>query len=151
MYSAGLALHSWIRWAVILLGMLAIARAVAARGGRWTPAADRAGLLFTVAFDVQFIVGLVLYFVLSPLTRNAMQHMDVAMQTAPIRYWAVEHPVGMLIALILAHVGRVRVRRAAEANKPRNAIIFFAIALLIVVALTPWPNMPGERPLFRLP
>ena len=152
MYSAGLLVHSWLRWAVILLGIVAVLRALGAlRSPRWTPAADRAGLLFTIAFDVQFLVGLVLYVALSPLTKQAMQNMGEAMRAAPIRYWAVEHPFGMLVALILAHVGRVMVRRATEAKKARIALIFFALALLLVLGVTPWPNMPGDRPLFRLP
>ena len=152
MYSAGLWLHSWLRWGVILLGVLAVVRALGAlRARRWTPADDRAGGLFTIAFDVQFLVGLILYFALSPLTKQAMQHMDVAMRTGSIRYWAVEHPFGMVAALVLAHVGRVMVRRVPEAKKARTAVIFFALALLLGLALTPWPNMPGHRPLFRLP
>ena len=151
MYSAGLLLHSWLRWAVILLGVIAVLRALGAlRTRRWTPADDRAGLLFTIAFDVQLLVGLILYFALSPLTTMAMQDMGAAMHAAPIRYWAVEHPFGMLVALILAHVGRVMIRRANEAKKARMALIFFALALLIVLGATPWPNMPGDRPLFRL-
>ncbi len=152
MYSAGLLVHSWLRWAIILLGIVAVLRALGAlRSRRWTPADDRAGLLFTVAFDVQVLVGLILYFALSPLTKLALQNMGEAMRAAPIRYWAVEHPFGMLIALVLAHVGRVMVRRATEAKKARTALIFFALALVLVVAVTPWPNMPGDRPLFRLP
>ena len=79
----------------------------------------------------------------------ALQHMDAAMRTATLRYWAVEHPSAMLVALVLAHVGRVVVRRAAEAKKGRMALIFFAIALLVIIGMTPWPNMPGQRPLLR--
>jgi putative copper export protein len=152
MYSAALGVHSWIRWGVILLGLLAVVRAVAALGGRrWTPADDRSGLLFTVALDLQFLVGIVLYFALSPLTKTAMQNMGAAMQSSAIRYWVVEHPFGMLIALVLAHVGRARVRRVPEPKKARTALIFFALALLLILGLTPWPHMPGDRPLFRLP
>ncbi|PYR88266.1 MAG: hypothetical protein DMF84_29180 [Acidobacteria bacterium] len=150
MYSATLTLHSWLRWVVILLGIFAVMRAIAAtRSRRWTPADDRAAMLFTIGFDLQFLVGLLLYFVLSPITTMALQHMDAAMRTATLRYWAVEHPSAMLVALVLAHVGRVVVRRAAEAKKGRMALIFFAIALLVIIGMTPWPNMPGQRPLLR--
>jgi hypothetical protein len=152
MYSATLLLHSWLRWAVILLGILAVVRAMAAvRSRRWIPADDRAGMLFTMAFDLQFLIGLLLYFVLSPITKAALQHMDAAMRTAPLRFWAVEHPTAMLVALIIAHAGRVLVRRAPEAKKGRMALIFFAIALLVTIGMTPWPNMAGDRPFFRLP
>jgi hypothetical protein len=152
MYSATLALHSWLRWAVILLAVLALVRAfAAARSGRWTPADNRAAMLFTMMLDVQFLVGLLLYFLVSPITKTALQHMDAAMRSSGLRYFAVEHPTAMLIALVLAHVGRARVRRAPEAKKGRMALIFFAIALLVILGMTPWPNTSAGRPLFRLP
>jgi hypothetical protein len=150
MYSATLVLHSWLRWAVILLGVLAVVRAIAAtRSRRWTPTDDRAAMLFTMVFDLQFLAGLLLYFALSPITRTALQHMDAAMRSATLRFWAVEHPTAMLVALVLAHAGRVVVRRAPEAKKGRMALIFFAIALLVILGMSPWPNMAGDRPLFR--
>jgi hypothetical protein len=150
MYAATLLVHSWLRWAVILLAVLALIRAFAAmRSGRWTPADERAAKLFTIAFDVQFLAGLLLLFALSPLTRAAMQQMDATMRTPLLRYWVVEHPVGMLAALALAHVGRARVRRAPEAKKGRTALIFFAIALILMLGITPWPNTIGARHLFR--
>ncbi len=152
MYSATLLLHSWLRWVVILLAVLALIRAFAAmRSGRWTPADERAARLFTIAFDLQFLAGLLLLFALSPLTKAAMQQMGEAMRTPPLRYWVVEHPSAMLVALTLAHIGRARARRAQEAKKGRTALIFFAIALLLILAMTPWPNTIGARPLFRLP
>jgi hypothetical protein len=151
MYSAMLVLHSWLRWAVILLGVFAVIRAIAAtRSRRWTAADDRAAMLFTMAFDLQFLGGLLLYFALSPITKTALQHMDAAMRSSTLRFWAVEHPTAMLVALILAHVGRVLVRRAPEAKKGRMALIFFAIALLLILGMTPWPNTAGDRPFFRL-
>jgi hypothetical protein len=151
MYSATMVLHSWLRWAVILLGVLAVIRALAAtRSRRWTPADDRAAMLFTMTLDLQFLAGLLLYFALSPITRTALQHMDAAMRSATLRFWAVEHPTAMLVALIVAHAGRVLVRRAPEAKKGRMALIFFAIALLVILGMTPWPHTAGDRPLFRL-
>lgn len=152
MYSATLALHSWLRWAVILLGIFAVLRAITAvRSRRWTPADNRAGMFFTMALDLQFLLGLLLYFAVSPITKAALQHMDAAMRSSALRFWAVEHPSAMLVALILAHAGRTVVRRAPEAKKGRMALIFFVLALLVILGMTPWPNLPGDRPLFRLP
>lgn len=152
MYSATLIVHSWLRWGVILLGVLLLVRAVgAASSGRWTPADNRAAILFTMVFNLQFLVGLLLYFLVSPITREALRHMDAAMQSASLRYFAVEHPTAMLVALVFAHVGGGRVRRAPEAKKGRMALIFFGIAMLVILAMTPWPNTAGARPLLRLP
>ena len=62
MYGLALTVHSWLRWAVLIMGALAVARALNGWLGRkrWEAADDKAGLLFTVMMDVQLLVGLLL-------------------------------------------------------------------------------------------
>lgn len=151
MYALVLPLHSLLRWVVVLTGLVAAARGLAGWLGRrsWSPLDDRAGLLFVTTFDVQLLVGLVMYLFVSPITTSAFQHMGGAMQNSVVRFWVVEHLTAMLLGLALAHVGRVRVRRADEpALKHRRAAILFGFALLLVCAGTPWPFMPVARPLW---
>jgi uncharacterized membrane protein len=62
----------------------------------------------------------------------------------------VEHLLGMVIAIVLVHAGRVRIRKAVEpARKHRLAMIFFGIAMVLVIISTPWPGLPVSRPLLR--
>jgi hypothetical protein len=150
MYSLILLLHSWLRWAVLLAGFVVVARALA-RGGRpWTPTDERAGSWFVITLDLQLLLGALLYFALSPITRQAFDDFGAAMRTSGIRFWAVEHLFGMVIAIALAHVGKSRIRKAAtDARRHRLALIFFGLALLAVLVSIPWPAMPNGRPLFR--
>src|SRR6185436_13217816 len=110
MYSATLLVHSWLRWAVIATGLIAILGGIigVARKGQWTPADDRAGLWFILMLDLQLLLGLGLYFFLSPFTADAMKDFGAAMKNPGLRFWAVEHAFGMLVGVVLAHVGRVR-------------------------------------------
>jgi hypothetical protein len=150
MYPVVLLLHSWLRWAVLLLGLVACARGLTRARRPWTPTDERVGAWFTGALDLQFLLGVILYFVLSPFTRAAMQDFGAAMATSALRFWAVEHAFGMLIGIALAHVGRVRIRRAAsDAQRHRLGAIFFGLALLVILASIPWPGMPNARPLVR--
>jgi len=154
MYLLTLTLHSLLRWVVLALGLLAVARGIAgARGGRdWAAADEAAGRWFVMALDAQLLLGLALYLWLSPMTTLAFQDFGAAMGNSALRFWAVEHIFGMVAALALAHVGRVRVRRAADApRRHRTAAIFFGLALLAIVVTIPWPGMPAARPLVRLP
>jgi hypothetical protein len=154
MYLLILALHSLLRWVVLVFGVLAVSRAVAGARGRkeWTRGDDNAGRWFVGALDAQMLLGLVLYLRLSPITTTAFQDFGAAMGNSILRFWAVEHIAGMVIALILAHVGRVRVRRAADAaRRHRSAVLFFGLALIAILLTIPWPGMPASRPLFRLP
>ena len=152
MYGLALTLHSWIRWFVLLMGLVAVLRALAGWFGRrrWEAADDQAGLLFTISMDVQMLVGLLLYFVLSPFTTVALRSMGTAMREPALRFWAVEHVTLMLIALVLAHVGRVRVRGVSDPRtKHFRAMLFFGLALIAVLMAIPWPGMANGRPLLR--
>ena len=150
MYGVLLNVHSWLRWVVIIAALWTIMRAVVPGPRAWTHADDRSMRIFVGALDVQMLLGLILYFFLSPFTRQAMSDMGAAMKVAGLRFYAVEHLVGMVIALTLAHVGAARIRKAAPERRHRLAAIFFVLALLAVLISIPWPGLPAGRPLFRL-
>lgn len=149
MYTAVLMMHSWLRWAVLIAGIIAIVRAATAKGRPWTPTDDRAVRWFTVVLDVQVLLGLLLYFWLSPFTKTALEDFGAAMKTSGLRFWAVEHTFGMLIGVALAHIGAARIRKAPSLRKHRVAVIFISLALLAILASIPWPGMPAGRPFFR--
>jgi hypothetical protein len=151
-YSIALTAHSWLRWAVIIAGLIAIIRAVAGAFARrsWTAADDRAGFWFTQALDLQMLLGLLLYFALSPFTRAAMQDFGRAMSESGLRFFAAEHPLGMIVAIVLAHVGRARTRKIVDpVAKHRVAAICFVLALVAILISTPWPGMLNGRPMLR--
>ena len=152
MYPLMLVVHSLLRWVVLGAGVVAFGRALAGMRARraWTAGDDRAGQVFVGTLDLQLLIGLVLYFGLSPITRAAMQDFGAAMGNSMLRFWAVEHILGMVIAVALAHVGRVRVRKTTDpVRRHKLAAIFFGLALIAILATIPWPGMPAGRPLFR--
>jgi hypothetical protein len=152
MYASVLWLHSLLRWAVLLAGAVAWFRSIGGGTAKrpWTAKDELWGFLFTVSLDTQLLVGLVLYVFLSPFTKIAFQDFGGAMANASLRFWAVEHLAGMIIGLALAHVGRVKMRKAAnDARRHRLATIYFGLALVAICASIPWPGLPVGRPLFR--
>jgi hypothetical protein len=152
MYTALLTVHSYLRWVVLILALLALARAIAGVAQRrpWTPADDSAAKWFTIGLDVQMLIGLLLYFIFSPFTMSAWSDIGSAMGDSTTRFVVVEHPFGMLIALALAHIGRARIRKSRDsARRHRTALVFFGLAIVIVLVTIPWPGRPGGRPLLR--
>lgn len=142
MYFSFVLLHSWMRWVVIVAAVL-----VFLRGARGINTTTR---LFVITLDIQMLLGLILYFALSPSTRAAFQDMGAAMSNPALRYWSVEHLVGMILAVAAAHIGRTRMRRAADDNaRYKVGAMFVAIALVLILISIPWPGMPAGRPFFR--
>jgi hypothetical protein len=152
MYASALWLHSWLRWAVLVTALVAWFRAIAGKTARrpWTPQDELWGLLLVISVDLQFLIGVVLYAFLSPITRLGLRNFAAAMQINVARFFTVEHVVGMVAAIALVHVARVKIRKAADADrKHRLAMVLFGIALVLIIVSIPWPGMPVARPLLR--
>jgi hypothetical protein len=150
--SALLIAHSWLRWIVLLAGLAVVIRGAAGARARkmWEPADQRGVRLFVAAMDVQVLIGLILYVGVSPLIAGAFQNISAAMRNEVQRFFLVEHLFGMLVALGVAHVGSVKIRKAADSHaKHRLAVIYILIALAVIALSIPWPGMPAGRPLFR--
>ncbi len=152
MYGAFLLLHSWLRWAVLLAGVVVLWRGVrgASGPGRATGGLRKAALAFVITLDLQLLVGVALYSFLSPTTTHAFSNFAVAMQARLPRFWLVEHPSLMLLAVVLAHLGNVVLKRAQSQAKRRRAVALFGAAMVAVLLGIPWPMLAVGRPLFRL-
>jgi hypothetical protein len=142
MHNTLLLIHSLLRWAILLAGIWAVLRAFMGVSGKsaFTGADKKAGLFFMIFFDLQLVAGLLLYFVTSPIVKTALADMKFAMKESVLRFYAVEHITMALIAFVLVHIGYSKVKKATtDAQKHKTALIFFGIALLLVLLLTPWP------------
>ncbi len=147
MYAFVLGTHNVLRWVVLLAALLALGSALRGWLGKqtWKESDRRFGVAFVGALDLQILLGLLLQFVLSPVTKSAYANMKVAMKESSLRFFAVEHILVMVVAAALAHVGSVMVKRAAPEAKYRTAAIWFGLALLAILFGIPWfrPLVPG--------
>ena len=128
--------HSIMRWAVLLLGLYAITKSIRglSRKQEYTANHNLSATLFLASVHLQALLGILLY-----VAREWYQHMS-EMGVAKIRFWTVEHTLGMLIAVVLIQVGRTKSKKATEAaRKHKLSVIFFSIGLLIILAMIPWP------------
>lgn len=152
MYELTLAIHNLLRWAVVLTGLAVVVRAAGGLSSSrpWSDQDDAGGRWFSLAMNLQFLVGLVMYLFVSPIAKSAMANMGAAMKDAALRFWAVEHVTMMILALGFVHMGRARVKKSAAGTKHKTALIFFGLALLFVVLGTPWPWSAQARPWFRM-
>ncbi len=148
MYMSILVLHSLLRWLVLLLGLVALARGLSGWLGSkpWTAVDNRFSAFFVISLDVQMLIGLILYFALSPLTTMGFENMGAAMQNSVVRFFLVEHLVMMVVAIALAHVGRAKSKKANDvAAKHRLGAIFFGLALAAILYAIPWTFTAARR------
>jgi heme A synthase len=152
MYTLVLLLHSWLRWAALVAGVAATVTSFSDRSESTARSrADMWGLVLMMVLDIQMLLGLLLYLVLSPFTAEAMRDFGAAMKNPGLRFFAVEHVTLMLGSVVLVHVGRVMARKAKTPDARRMRMTMcFGLATLLMILGIPWPGMASGRPLFRL-
>lgn len=93
-------------------------------------------LLGLISAHLQFVVGLVIYFV-SPLGIQAFSGEN--MKNSLSRLYFLEHPLMMLIAIILITAGYSKAKRQVDAQKAnKTVLIFYIIGLILILSRIPW-------------
>jgi uncharacterized membrane protein YeaQ/YmgE (transglycosylase-associated protein family) len=154
MHTFLLTLHNVTRWLVIIFALIAIVRAFSGwfANKDWTGSDNRSGLIYTIVLDIQLLLGIILFIYPGIYTQMMLADPGAAMGNHLVRFYAIEHTTVMLLAVILAHVGRSLSKRApAAVAKHRRAAVWFSISLLAILTAVPWPFMASiGRPWLRL-
>jgi len=136
------AIHNILRWAVLLFGVLTLINALSGTLKKrvFTESDNKSNLLFMISCDIQLLLGLILLFGNSWMSRMSNLKTDVS-----VRFFVMEHGFMMILAWILVHVGRVAVKKAGtDAAKHKRMLIYFGLALLLILVSIPWPfRQPG--------
>lgn len=150
---AVLYLHNYVRWFILLFAILVIVNGVLGMGGKrpFGKADKRNALLLMICCDIQLLLGLVLYFAngyFHTLVTGGSEMMKNTFQ----RFYAMEHNVAMLIAIILIHIGYRTVKmNITDQAKFKRLFWFTLIALVIILVSIPWPFRADiGRPLLRV-
>lgn len=130
-------LHSYNRYLVMIALVLVLFRSFSGWMGRkpyekFDNAASAALLGLT---HLQLLLGLILYFFVSNWTRPLFSGGGIDMKDAWQRYFAMEHILMMIIAVVLIQLGRTfSKRRTDDTQKHRTLAIYTIIGTLIILA-----------------
>ena len=131
MYTGLLHLHSFLRWVILILLLVSIFQSFSKSVGL-----KKTSLFLLIATHIQFLIGLYQWLVggfgFNLIKENGFGEV---MKNTVQRFWAVEHITGMLIATILITAAR----RKAKSGGYSAASWLYVIALLLILALVPWP------------
>ena len=148
LYPDLLAFHGLLRWVALAAALAAILVALSGWSGTKPAGANlrRFSFIFVVAMDIELLLGLLLFFGASPITRAALANFGEAMKHHESRFFTVEHTALMLLAVVCAHLGAALARKGrSDLMKYRGAAIAYVISLLLMLGGIPW-----WRPLLRL-
>ena len=88
------------------------------------------------AAQSQFTIGLILYFI-SPLGMSNFS--GDAMKNTLSRLYIVEHPLMMLLAIVLVTIGYIKTKKAKDdKSKYKNMAIYYSIGLAFILSRIPW-------------
>ena len=144
--------HNLLRWGILLFGVLTLFNALTGVMSKraYSSGDNKMSLIFMICCDIQLLLGLLLFF-MNGWMDKVKSGMGEVMKNNVDRFFTVEHSFMMILAWILVHVGRSAVKRApTDAAKHRKMLIFFGLAILLILVSIPWPFRAGiGRPYFR--
>jgi len=92
---------------------------------------------------LQTIAGIVLWFQ-SPNVLAARQNIGEAMKNSDLRLALLEHPLMMLIAVTLVHVGYIKAKKTQDSDKKWKLIFYtYLIGLLFILSRIPYEKWLG--------
>lgn len=136
MYSIIKHLHSGIRWLLLIALIWAIYDAY----NKWKSSIaynkehSRPSFLAFVLAHTQLLIGIILFFITPRITQSEGMMKDKVM-----RFFAVEHPTMMLIALGLITIGYLQAKRNQNGLAFKKIFWYYLIALIIILVSIPWP------------
>jgi len=143
MYSILLNAHSYLAYLLLAGLILSVLMALVGYFSN-RPFTDRdrkLGLLGLIPAHLQWVLGVLLYFV-SPVGMASVS--GEAMKNAVTRLYVLEHPLTMVIAVVLITVGYSRAKRLTEDKARFKSIwLWYGIGLIMVLARIPWLAWPG--------
>ena len=139
-------IHSYWAYLAVLILLIAVVNAVIGltQKKEFKDKDLRISLFTLIVIHIQLLIGLGWYF-MSPWYKALKEvGMGEAMKDSALRLQAVEHPLMMLLAIILITVGWSKHKKKTTDNgKFKTIAVFYGIALLFVLSRIPWSQWLG--------
>ncbi|MES2813161.1 MAG: hypothetical protein V4670_11875 [Bacteroidota bacterium] len=129
--------HSgWAYIALILLVFAILNSVMGLTSNREFTAKDRKIALFgLIAAHIQLLVGLILYFV----SQKGLAGFD--MKNAEMRETSLEHPLMVLLGIVLITIGWSKHKKLAESQaKFKKIAVMYGLGLVLILSRLPWSS-----------
>ena len=127
--------HSGLRWLVLGLLLYAIYNAIGKNKSSYEKKDKMVNLFAMISLHIQLLLGLILYF-----TSPKVSFASGWMKDAALRFYGMEHLIGMLAAIVVVTVGRKLAEKQESAIlKNKKIALWYVIGLVLIIASIPWP------------
>lgn len=133
--------HSYWAYLVLIVLIAAVVNAIIGLASKKEFKAKdlRLGLFTLIFAHIQLLIGLGWYFMSPVYKAMKVTGMGMMMKNAQTRLLAVEHPIAMIVAIVLITIGWSKHKKKTEdVAKFRTFVVFYGIALLVVLSRIPW-------------
>jgi membrane protein DedA with SNARE-associated domain len=135
-------LHNLLRWVILILLVISVIKSYTGwKGGKAFNPGDRKVWLFTmIAAHITLLLGLYQWLIgrIGIITTELPEGVSM-MKDKTFRFFWLEHPLSMLIAIALITLGYGMARKpVSDQVKYQKAFRYFLIALILILLVTPW-------------
>lgn len=144
MYTGFRHLHSFIAYILLAIFIFSILFAVIqlVQKKSFSELMRKIALGGLISMHLQFLIGIILYLV-SPVGLSNLTSGN-AMQSSLSRLYALEHPLIMVIVVILVTVGYRKIKKPGDdVRRYKTLLLFYSIALVLVLSRIPWQVWPA--------
>ena len=134
--------HSNWALVVIILMLIAIINAAISffRNKKYNFLDRKLTLYALISVHIQILLGAVTY-MQSHFTQTAMADFGAAMKDSMLRLFAVEHPLMMIIGVVVITIGYTKAKKATDNKlKFKNIFIYYTIGLILILSRIPWSH-----------
>ncbi|MCU7694467.1 hypothetical protein ACFSPU_03605 [Haoranjiania flava] len=144
-------LHNILRWVIFILLLIGIFKNYADANKPFTKAHKNIGLFTMIAAHLTLLIGLYQVILGNRFSWTNVPAGESVMKNSTLRFFLVEHPLAMIIAIVLITIGYgVYKKNISDTQKHKKAALMFLLALVLILAVVPWPFRADgiARPLF---
>ncbi len=135
--------HNLLRWIILVLLLISIVKAWSGWQNKkaFAPGDKKIWLFTMISAHITLLLGLYqVAFGRYGFFTTSLPEGTSVMKDKFFRFFWVEHPAGMIIAIVLITLGHGMAKKSVtDEVKYRKAFYYFLIALIVILASIPWP------------
>lgn len=134
-------IHSYWAYIAVIILVIAVLNAIIGltKNNEFKDKDLRISLFTLIVMHIQLIIGLVWYFMSPWFKTLKVVGMGEAMKDAALRLQTIEHPLMMVLAILLITMGWSKHKKqTTDKGKFKTIAIYYGVGLLFILSRIPW-------------